>query len=45
MLYHVAQKHTSALALSKSDLNTARFEDSYNVAKKQTDVLAGKLLE
>ena len=45
MLYHVDQKHTSALALSKSDPNTVRFEESYSVGKVETDALAGRLLE
>ena len=41
--HHVDQKHTSALALSKSDPNTVRFKESYNVGKVETDAMAGKL--
>ena len=43
MLYHVDQKHTYALALSKSDPNTVRFKGSYNVGKVKPDTVAGKL--
>ena len=44
MFHHVEQKHTSALALSKSDPNTVvRFKESYNVGKVETDAVAGKL--
>ena len=45
MLYRVNQKHTSALALSKSDPKTVSFEKSYNVGKVETDAVAEKLLE
>ena len=43
MFHHVEQKHTSALALSKSDPNTVRFKESYNVGKVETDAVAGNL--
>ena len=40
-----AEEHTSALALSKSDPNTVRFKETYNVDKVETDAVAGKLGE
>ena len=43
MFHHVEQQHTSALDLSKSDPNTVRFEESYNVGKVETDAVAEKL--
>ena len=43
MFHRVEQKHTSALALSKSDPNTVRFREIYNVGKVETDAVAGKL--
>ena len=43
MLYDVDQKHTSALALSKSDPNTAIFKETYNAGKVETDAVSGKL--
>ena len=43
MLYNVDQKHTSALARSKSDPNKVRFKENYNVGKVETDAAVGKL--
>ena len=43
MFHNVEQKHTSALALSKSDLNTVRFKEGYNVGKVETDAVARKM--
>ena len=43
MFHHVKQKHTSALALSKSHPDTVRFNESCDVGKVETDAVAGKL--